>query len=153
MGHINTSDQSAVVDRHKIRRERSKLRKPLQKCIDADLNDPFALYFNGCIDRTLKNRNKDYKCSKSLVNEEHICLLQEPRSSYVSHLSPKTGSSKNISEEIFEVLNSSLKSSNLRAIGRDETNVNTGTKNRVIVALARALSRPLQWIVCQLHGN
>ena len=68
-------------------------------------------------------------------------------------MSPKTGSSKNISEEILEVLNSILKSSNVRAIGCDGTNVNTGTKNGVIVALERALSRRLQWIVCQLHGN
>ena len=68
-------------------------------------------------------------------------------------MSPKTGSSKNISKEILEVLNSSLKSSNGQAIGCDGTNVITGTKNGVIVALERALSRPLQWIVCQLHGN
>ena len=81
MGHINYSDQSAVIDRHKFRRERSKLRKNLQKCIDANLDDPFALYFDGRIGNTLKNINKDYKCSKSLVSEERICLLPEPRSS------------------------------------------------------------------------
>ena len=108
IGHINNSDQIAVIDRHKIRRERSKLCKNVQKCIDADLDDPFALSFDGRIDKTLRHINKDYKCSKSLVSEEHICLLQEPRSSYVGHVSPTTGSSKNISEEILEVLNSSL---------------------------------------------
>ena len=68
-------------------------------------------------------------------------------------MSPKTGSSKNISEEILKVLSSSLKTSNVRAVGCDKTNANTRTKNGVIVALERALSRPLQRIVCQLHGN
>ena len=78
IGHINNRDQNAVIDRHKIRRERSKLRKNFQKCIDAELDDPFALYFDGRIDKMLKNINKDCKCSKSLISEEHICLLQEP---------------------------------------------------------------------------
>ena len=68
-------------------------------------------------------------------------------------MSPKTGSSENISEENLEVLNYSLKSSNVRAIGCGGTNVNTGTINGVIVTLERALSRSLQWIVCQLQEN
>ena len=68
-------------------------------------------------------------------------------------MSPTTGSSKNVSEEIVEVLNSSLISSNVQAIGCDRTNVNTGTKNGVVVALERALRRPLLWIVCQPRGN
>ena len=68
-------------------------------------------------------------------------------------MSPTTGSSKNVSEKILQVLNSSLKSSNGQAIGCDGTNVIAGTENGVIIALERALSRPLQWIVCKLHGN
>ena len=54
-------------------------------------------------------------------------------------VSPKTGPLKTISEKILEGLNSRLKSSNVRAIGRDGTNVNIGTKNGVIVALEKAL--------------
>ena len=80
-------------------------------------------------------------------------MLREPGSSYVGHVSPKTVSSKHISEEILELLTSDSNSSYLRAIGCDGTNVNTGTTNAVIVGLERAFKSPLQWIVCQLHTN
>ena len=60
MRHTNNSDQSAVIDCHKIRSESSELRTNLQKCIDAERDDPFALYFDGRIDKMLKNINKEY---------------------------------------------------------------------------------------------
>ena len=88
-----------------------------------------------------------------MVSEKHICMLRGPGSSYVGHVSPKTGSSKHISAEILELLTSDSNSSYLRAIGCDGTNVNNGTTNGVIVGLERALKSPLQWIVCQLQAN
>ena len=103
--------------------------------------------------RHRKKINKGYKSSKNLVSEEHIRMLREPGSSYVGHVSPKTGSSKHISEEILALLTSDSNSSYLIAIGCDGTNVNTGTTNGVTVGLERALKSPLQWIVCQLHAN
>ena len=71
-------------------------------------------------------------------------MLREPGSFYVSHVSPKTGSSKHISDEILELLTSDSNSSYLQAIECDGTNVNTGTTNGVIVGLERALKNPLQ---------
>ena len=112
---------------------------------------PICHIFEGRIDKTLKK--KGYKSLKNLVSEEHICMLREPGSSYVGYVSPKTGSSKHISEEILELLTSDSNSSYLRAIGCDGTNVNTGITNGVIVGLERALKSPLQWIVCQLNAN
>jgi hypothetical protein len=41
----------------------------------------------------------------------------------------------------------------LVAIGCDGTAVNTGRKGGVIRLLERKLNHPLQWFVCQLHGN
>ena len=144
MGQINKNDQNSVIDRHKIRRGRAKVRKDLLNSVEAELDCPFAIFFDGSIDKTLKKINKGYKSSQNLVSEEHICMLREPGSSYVGHVSPKTGSSKHISEEILELLTSDLNSSYLRAIGCDGTNVNNGTRNGVIVGLERALKSPLQ---------
>ena len=135
LGQINKNDQNSAIDRHKIRRERAKVRKDLQNSVEGELHCLFAIFFDGRIDKTLKKINKGYKFSKNLVSKEHICMLQEPGSSYVGHVSPKTGSSKHISEEILELLTSDSNTSYLRAIGCDKTNVNIGTTNGVIVGL------------------
>ena len=108
MGQINKNDQNSVIDCHKIRRERAKVRKDLQNSVEAELDCQFIIFFNGRIDKTLKKINKGYKSSKNLVREEHICMLREPGSSYAGHVSLKTGSSKHISEEILELLTSNL---------------------------------------------
>ena len=128
MGQINKNDQNFVIDRHKNRRERAKVRKDLQNSVEAKLDCPFAIFFDGRIDKTLKKINKGYKSSKNLVSKKHICMLRECGSSIAGHVSPKTASSKHISEEILELLTSDLNSSYLRVIGCDGTNVNTGTK-------------------------
>lgn len=39
------------------------------------------------------------------------------------------------------------------AVGCDGAPVNTGINNGVIKQLEKKLKRPLQWIVCQFHGN
>ena len=129
MGQINKNDQNSVLDRYKIRRERAKVRKDLQNSVEAELDCPFAIFFDGRIDKTLKKINKGYKSLKNLVSEEHVCMLREPGSSYVGYVSPKTGSSKDISEEILELLTSDSNLSYLRAIGCDGPNINTGTTN------------------------
>ena len=41
----------------------------------------------------------------------------------------------------------------LVAIGCDGTNVNTGQNNGVIRLIEVELGKPMQWLVCQLHGN
>ena len=86
MGQINKNDQNSVINRHKTHRERAKVRKDLQNSVEAKLNCPFALCFDGRIDKTLKKINKCYKSSKNMVSEEHICMLREPGSSYVGHI-------------------------------------------------------------------
>ena len=62
----NKNDQNSVIDRHKIRRERAKVRKDLQNSVEAELDCPFAIYFDGRIDKTLKKISKGYKSSKKL---------------------------------------------------------------------------------------
>ena len=41
----------------------------------------------------------------------------------------------------------------LEALGYDGINVNTGQNNGMIRLIEQELGKPLQWLVCQLHGN
>ena len=102
------------------------------------------------------NVNKHEKYSKSIINEDHICILTEPGSKYVEHVTPDSGSSRDIAQEILECFHSEiplLDFTYLRAIGCDGTVVNTGSKNEVVRQLEKAAGRSLQWLICQLHAN
>ena len=50
MGQINKNDQNSVIDRNKISREIAKVRKDLQNSVEAELDCPFAVFFDGRID-------------------------------------------------------------------------------------------------------
>ena len=77
------------------------------------------------------NVKKQEEYSKSIINEEHICILTEPGSKYVEHVTPDSGSSRDSAQEVLECFHSEIPSldlTNLRAIGCDATVVNTGSK-------------------------
>jgi len=42
---------------------------------------------------------------------------------------------------------------NLLAVGCDGTNANTGRVGGIITLLEPELRKPLQWLICMLHGN
>ena len=82
-----------------------------------------------------------------IINEEHICILTEPGSKYVELVTPDSGSSRDIAQEILECFHSEiplLDFTYLRAIGYDGTVVNTGSKKRVVRQLEKAAGRSLQ---------
>lgn len=59
------------------------------------------------------------------IKEEHIVLLQEPGSKYIGHVTPKTGTAKQIVQSILAFLDPDVAAS-LLGIGTDGTAVNTG---------------------------
>jgi len=85
----NTVD--LVIDRSKVRRERSKTREALQDRESTAGRKVRALYFDGRKDDTLANEvdEKSGKMYKRLRKEEHISFMEEPGSVYLSHVSPK----------------------------------------------------------------
>ena len=113
---------------------------------------PFAIFFNGRIDKTLKKINKATSLQKTWSAKSSVACAR----AWIILCWPcitQDRITKHISEEILELLTSDSNSSYLRAIGCDGTNVNTGTINGVIVGLEKTLKSSLQWIGCQLHAN
>ena len=82
--------------------------------------------------------------------------MTEPGSKYVAHVTPDSGSSRDIAQEILECFHSEiplLDFTYLRAIGCDGTVVKTGSKNGVVRQLEKATGRSLLWLICQLQAN
>nr|CAI5823863.1 unnamed protein product [Callosobruchus analis] len=131
---VNNPDK--VVDKNKIRREIKKNRNRLQSQNTYLSHHLGGLCFDGHKDPTIlqvDNRRKE-------ITEEHIALIQEPTidiaNGILSYISKK---------------GTSL--TNLKLIGCDGTNVNTGWKGGAIRLIEEQLGRPLQWAICLLHTN
>ncbi|ESN92944.1 hypothetical protein HELRODRAFT_165085 [Helobdella robusta] len=113
-----------------------------------------GLYFNGRKDKTIQQDKKGTKYYRSTVTEEHVVLLSEPGSLFLGHVSPMSGSAKNITLSIKTFLKDADSNINeLKAIGCDGTVINTGLTNGVIRQLELFIGRPLQWHICLLHTN
>lgn len=79
-GLVTPEDKNLVIDRHKIRRARLALRVSYVEKYRGET--VHALFFNGRKDKTLK-----YESGRSdHIVEEHISLLREPGSIYLSHI-------------------------------------------------------------------
>ena len=151
VGIINEHDNSMVIDRSKIRRARKRVRKALQHDLPASVS---ALYFDGRKDRTRIQVKKGKKYYAKTIVEEHVTLVYEPNSVYLGHITPSSGASKSIENDIITFLrNKNINTDELHAIGCDGTNVNTGAVGGVIRLLELTLRRPLQWLICLLNAN
>lgn len=154
VGIISQSNVSNVVDRNKIRRERTKARTILssQSVLKDYDRGQFGLYFDGRKDRTLylEDNRREVKI------EEHVSLVKEPGSVYIGHVSLNSGKAQIIGKHIVNFLScveNDIDVTKMVAIGCDGTSVNTGVKGGVIRNMELILKRPLQWFVCQLHAN
>lgn len=153
VGLITQDNSSKVIDKCKLQRERQKSRKlAIAEQLDSRLIR--GLYFDGRKDKTLVQYSVGGKYHRREVTEEHLVLVEEPQSKYLGHTTPSSGSAEHIKESIFEFFNSkSIGLDHLLAFGCDGTNVNTGIRGGVLRLIELELKRPIQWLVCQLHGN
>lgn len=143
-------DKSLIIDRHKIRRARKKIRRELQE--KSIVEEPLeSIYFDGRKDLTRVN---DASGHIKNVREEHISLIQEPGSHYIGHLTPDTGTSKSITSSIMDFFSAKeVDTSQVVVIGCDGTAVNTGLRGGVIKLIEEKLGHPVHWLVCLLHAN
>src|SRR6218665_1301065 len=102
LGLVSPIDRSKVIDRSKIRRERRKNRKELQ--LNGDQFDHYVIegiFFDGRKDQTLTQvLGVDNKYHRKTLTEERLSIVSEPGSSYFSHTTPQSGSSKEITESL-----------------------------------------------------
>ena len=143
---------SIVLDKNKIRRERSKSRHTARE--QGLLSQITSIYFDGKRDITLCDQKSGIKTYRKKITEEHISVISEPDSQYVGHFTPRSGSVQSISQGILDLgWSQSLNYDSGVAIGSDGTNVNTGWKGGIIKLLEESLEKPLHWFVCLLHSN
>jgi homoserine dehydrogenase len=118
---VNVNDAANIVDRSNIRRKRAKIRKATKQTEEFDLK---GLYFDGRKDKTMIYNDG----RREIISEEHIVLISEPGGQFLTHVSPKSGTSQGIVQEIKSFLknNQHVVTTNLSAIGCDGTVVNTG---------------------------
>lgn len=154
IGIIKEEDTSRVVDRCKVRRERKRCRSEVRIRMQRDVVKLCGLYFDGRKDKTLVQVKKGDKYYRQSVIEEHVTLMKEPECNYFGHVIPASGTAASIKQSIVKFLEeNSVDTSNLEAIGCDGTVVNTGIRGGIIRLLEKHFQKPLQWFICQLHGN
>ena len=84
-----------------------------------------------------------------------MTLVNEPGTTYIGHVSPKSGSAADIEDKVSKYIQgkSSLDTSKLNLVGCDGTPVNTGPNSGIMRRFEVRLQRPLQRVVCLLHLN
>ncbi|KAF2893717.1 hypothetical protein ILUMI_12455 [Ignelater luminosus] len=114
----------------------------------------FFLFFDSRKDRTLYNQKIASTFQRTVVIEEHISLLNESGSKYLRHVTPLSGSGESIAKSIITFPNETgLNPEGLLAVRCDGIAVNTKKKNSPLQFLELEFSRPLQWLIRQLHMN
>ena len=73
-------------------REKKKKRKDIQERERPTLLR--GLYFDSRKDRTLQLTRLDGKKYRKTIVEEHVSLIQEPESKYLSHVTPSNGTTE-----------------------------------------------------------
>lgn len=122
--------------------------------MDSVSDELHGMYFDGRKDDTLVIEEIQSKQFRRTVKEDHYSIIKEPGSVYLGHVSPNSGSAKDIVASILLCLREQgVPLDNLDLVGCDGTNTNTGWKNGAIRKLEEHLVRPLQWAVCLLHFN
>lgn len=153
VGFITKDNQSFVVDKSKVHRERLNLRKNLQRDMHQSTNAITSIYFDGRRDTTLVKVNRNGKWYGDTAVEEHFVIVEEPGGNYLTHVTPSSGRSSDIANSIVTVITELDANDNILAIGCDSTNTNTGCKGGVIRHLEVALRHPVNWFICLLHTN
>ena len=150
-GLITKEDQSLVIEKNKLHRERSKFRKNLriEKCHQ---NEAITnIYFDGRKVKTLtRTRQKEIWCG-DIILEEHYVLVVEPSSAYLTHTTPISGKAIDRASSIFQFITGQGATDTIYAIGCDNANTNTGCLGGVIRQVELTLRRPLCWFIYILH--
>ena len=147
IGRISSSRTALVVDPMKIWRERHRMRQESaqardQRHMGGELK---ALYFDGRHDQTRAERGADTE------TVEHVAVVAEPGSEYVTHFTPLSGKAYDQVNELVSIANAY--EGDVRVLGCDGAAVNTGRMGGVCRLFELIQERPVHWHVCMLHAN
>ena len=150
VGLVSRDASELVTDRSIIRRERNKVREEVKLQAQQHATPTRGLYFDGRRDDTLTQVKQGAKLYRRTVKEEHISIISQPRSKYLGHVIPKSGSVRDICDSIYELVLKETDLNELVVVGCVGT---TGAKGGVIRCLENKLGRSLHCIICLLHFN
>ena len=101
VGMIDEANNSFVIDRSKLRRERERCRKEIQQKEVENFKFIDGLYLDGRKDATLvMTKAPTGKCCLTTALEEHFVLVGEPGQYYLTHLSPPNGKGRVLAQEV-----------------------------------------------------
>lgn len=147
-GIVTKDNRILVVDRSKIRRARVALRTSSVESLQAE--ELHAFFFDGRKDLSLKNQFGRVR----KVVQDHISMVREPRSLFLSHVTVDEGGARCLADTIWNrLLDKNIDTTTIKAIGCDGTNVNVGRKNGALRFLEMLTKDHVQWLVCLLHTN
>lgn len=115
-----------VIDPSKLHRARLSLHRASSEGHSKTLvAEPLhAFFYDGRKDKT-----KKYEYGR-IKEKEHIAIVREPGSSFLSHISPEGNSAQCIMDAILErFAEKNVDTTTIKAVGSDGTNTNTGREN------------------------
>ena len=154
-GIIKAGDTSCVIDRQRIRREKIQVRNEHGEKENQRLKEDCieGIYFDGKEIDTIENVCENGVYRRKTVKREHIVLVSQPDGKYMSHVTPTGKAAGPTTDAIFEYLEENDLINDLKVIGMDSTNVNTGHKGGIATLLEEKRGEKLHWSVCSLHTN
>ena len=145
-------DKSLSVDQ-KLRKERGKHREDARMEDDALFLKVDEIYIDGRKDATQVMVNKEDKCYRKTIVEEHYAVVGEPGAFYLTHVSPPDGKGRSIAQTIIDKIKDTSLQDNLAAVGSDGTAVMTGAHNGAIRNLEELCERSVQSFIFLWHCN
>lgn len=155
----NIVDENAdpiVIDKNKVRRERSKSRNIATKENRHTDKIIISFSFDSKKNRTLVyKRMDDNVLHPRLVFETNFVILKEPGSIFIGYaVASETEKSPEIAKLLLDFCSEKgFDFSSVIAIGCDGEPKNTGKNNGVIRNIEISLQRPVHWLICLLHFN
>ena len=152
IGRIGEGNTQHVVDHKKVQRARHSAREREADSRKEQHSGLTGLYFDGRKDTSfIMVDNSAGSSSRTSRLEEHIAVVAEPGSQYLTHFTPESGKAHAIYKELQSVVDEY--GGDIVVIGADGTAVNTSRHGGVCRLFELLRDKPVHWFICQLHSN
>lgn len=118
IGIVTKEDQSLVIDKSKLRRERMKLKETMQNEFQESVEDITGIYFDGRRDKTMTKTKVEEKWRSEIAVDDHNVLVVEPGGEHFTHVTTASGKSSDIANSIFAVITDKSASETIIAVRR-----------------------------------
>ena len=152
---VTKEDSHLIVDPTKVQRARTRVMDS-EKCEalkEIEESKLECVFFDGRRDKTkviVVDEDGDEFARTEF--EEHYTLTDPHK--YLTHVTPEEGTgAKGTAEKVIEFLEDVNQLENVKIIGGDSTNSNTGWKNGSIHLIEAAKKEKVLWDICLLHIN